>query len=320
MCCRSCRSLLLIAAMMAGVGSGWSDEPSRELGCLQDAREIRVALEQLDHAEREQLRRQSKTFAGLPDREKRRLRAFHAHLMATDDPERLYGLMKRYRDWLGSLSANERAEIMDLPMEDRVAAIKAKMVAMSSQPLPASELSPQDMRTFAKVLITFVQRHEKELKQRLPEATQRELQALQPPQRMWTLAQRVLEADPQTNVDTQPADNPRVPDRGVPDLLDTNAIVPRLMDSLSPSARDQLAAAVEADRERELFLSWLEAMRLRHFRMSRERLQQFFERELSPEERNRLEGLPPEEMKKQLQELFRQRFRERRRQYGRGRP
>ncbi|MEM8677935.1 MAG: hypothetical protein AAGF97_01150, partial [Planctomycetota bacterium] len=78
MCCSRRGAIALFAWVM----SSWSvmvgaQTSTPDLGAIEDVREIRAALAQLDHAEREVLRRQSKTFAGLSTSEKRRLRSLH---------------------------------------------------------------------------------------------------------------------------------------------------------------------------------------------------------------------------------------------------
>ena len=114
---------------------------------------------------------------------------------------------------------------------------------------------------------------------------------------MLTLAQRRLESEPAWNAESEGA----------------HAFVTRLRRSLSAEATAQLDAALEEDRLPQLFLGWLDSIRMSHFRINSDRIQQFLLRELSPEQRDRLKDLPPDQRKAQLQELMRERFRERRR-------
>lgn len=268
-------------------------EDQRAFGLLQTPREVQQALASLDYADKEYLRKQSAKFAALSRLERQRFRNFHAELTTSETADRLYGVLNRYQDWLAGLSATERAEILSLAPSERVEAIKRKLheIELGGE---AVALSPEDARAFLKWLGSHLGEHEAEVMARLPMQMRERLQQLpRSRRRFMTMVTMLIVSDPA-----------RLPPVSA-DALE------QLSTQLSPAAKQQLNNSMEASQVRELFRAWLITARMHRgsFSVSPERLEDFYENELSAAERDRLEGMSPESMTHELRRMFmRRRF------------
>lgn len=173
-----CVVLLMVTVLDA-------DEPRKDatsaddcpdFGCLQEPREIRAALATLDPGDKERLRRQRERFAQLSTSEQQQLRRFHRQLMNRQDAGRLYQLLKRYQQWLASLPATERAEILSLDPNLRVEAIKAKLIEYDPASGNVVPLGSDDAPVFLRWLTDYVAQYETQLTRKLPEPMQKRLQ------------------------------------------------------------------------------------------------------------------------------------------------
>jgi hypothetical protein len=84
----------------------------------------RARIENLDPLRKEDLLRRQKRFAGLDETEQDRLRRLHQELEKDPDQEELRQRMHRYCQWMAGLSSYERAELLQLPPEERIEKIK----------------------------------------------------------------------------------------------------------------------------------------------------------------------------------------------------
>ncbi len=89
--------------------------------------ENRQRLESMPPAEKEKLLRQKERFESLSAEEQQRLKEIHEALAAAPDGERLYGVLRRYCDWLKTLASAERAELAAMPPDERIARIRELM-------------------------------------------------------------------------------------------------------------------------------------------------------------------------------------------------
>lgn len=84
-------------------------------------------LESMSATEKEKLRYKQARFASLTEAEQQRLRKLHEEIMSHQHSEELIRTMEKYDAWLRTLSASRRAEILALPKEKRLAAIRDEM-------------------------------------------------------------------------------------------------------------------------------------------------------------------------------------------------
>ncbi len=87
-----------------------------------DARRQRVA--RLDGDEQQELLRKFERFSTLPAEEQQRLRALEAAISREPRADELQHVLKRYHEWLKTLSSSQRAQLADLSAKDRVKMIE----------------------------------------------------------------------------------------------------------------------------------------------------------------------------------------------------
>jgi hypothetical protein len=86
--------------------------------------ERRARVEQMDAAQKAELRRAQDRFARLDDAEQQRLHDLHDRIAAHPNSAALLDVMERYCEWANTLSPSERAELRELPPRERIEKIK----------------------------------------------------------------------------------------------------------------------------------------------------------------------------------------------------
>lgn len=247
--------------------------PGKKSDLLQAA----ARLEALDPAERERLRRLNRRI--------------------DDDPEgaALRQVAARYYDWLKGLPMYRRAEIMELPPEERIAAVKKAVQEEEERSLRRP--GPEDADALLDWMRQYAQRHEAAVLATLPPERQPEL-ASDPEHRLRVVMSALW-------MRWQPGRRGALP---APDENDRAEVLARL----SPRTRQKLASKPVRD-QWKLIAGW--ARYLVHYQGDRDdgwltpevseaELIHFFEYELSAEQRDALLALPGEEMQRQLRRLY----------------
>jgi hypothetical protein len=296
-----CVRLGLLAAALAGAApaagqeSAWLDNHQR-----------RERLEKMTAAEKEQLLRQKERFEQLSPEERQQLRDTCQTLAKAPDGRRLFGVLERYCQWLKTLTPVERAEVLALPPEARVAKIRTLMQEQEEQRLRSlANLSYQEAKAVREWFGEVVKPHEEKL---------------------WSL----LQPDAQRDIESK-ADDPDVRRRMMvwwlfhQDQGDTlRALIPQdvdpLLAHLTEERRQEFNKLRDPAQRRQLLERWLTGAVVfgrgfgrGSFRVSEKDLQEFFVNELSREEQTRLEMMPRDAMQRELRGLY---FAHR---YGRGR-
>ncbi len=119
--------LLLLALLLVGLG------PRPGMG-QESLAERRTRVEGLSLAEKEQLLRRQDRFAGLDPAEQNHLRQLNRDLQQDPNAPRLREVMRRYYDWLKTLTPYQRIELSQLSPEKRIERIKKLMQEQSSRP------------------------------------------------------------------------------------------------------------------------------------------------------------------------------------------
>ncbi len=81
-------------------------------------------LESLTLEQRDKLSRLKRDFDKRSKVEKERAKEFHQTLINHKDYEKLHGVMMRYYNWIESLDPDVQIELLDLPIDERLAKIK----------------------------------------------------------------------------------------------------------------------------------------------------------------------------------------------------
>jgi hypothetical protein len=90
------------------------------IGALRDNAEIEQVIEELSGPEREALAAKRRRFEELPAEKQSALRQLHAELFSTEDGVFFHASLTRYHDWLKSLPAGQRADLMKVSMTERL--------------------------------------------------------------------------------------------------------------------------------------------------------------------------------------------------------
>ena len=288
-----CVTYLLTTIVGVAVPS-WPQQVSEaqqlELVQPHNVNDIKQALKRLDAKDIDYLIRQRQKFAEMSRSERAAMRELHATISVSPDPQRLHGILQRYRDWLARLPATEREQILSLEPSARIAAIKAKL-SQADILADVDHLSPGDERVFMAWLGEFLDQHEEAILKLLPRAAQSKLGSMRTSRpRTMLMATMLFEMQP---------DLSRLP-------ASAKSSVEQLATRLSEEGRQQFEEAQARGELRELLRGWMLSIRARHGAVSigRERLEQFFDNELTPSERGYLEGLPPQEMERELRRMF----------------
>ncbi len=258
--------------------------------------ERRGRVAQMTPAEKEHVVHRQQRFAQLEPAEQDRLRTLNAALESAPDAAELRQIMDRYHAWLAQLPAVQRAEFLALDDDKRIERI-AQIQSEETQRL-ARKLSPHDAQVVARWLekravdAMPLSDFERATLQKLPEAERRRML-------FGRLAQRMPNAEP---------------GKWLPVGKEGDFVA--LREQLSPEAREQLMKATLPREKGLLFSEWTRQVVGEYLNrgegnqagaggiISEERLREFFEKELTAEERGRLVQLPPEEMKAAVRRMY----------------
>lgn len=252
--------------------------------------------------QKEELLRKFERFQKLPSAEQRRLRQLDTAIARDRQAASLYAVAARFQHWLDQLSGVERAELMALPAEGRLARIKQWRADEERR------LSHEDQSVFAEWV-------EQKLLERMRPAGREEfrkqLAKLPEGRRRQVVGQRLQAwqaGRPNRRSDTSPDSKPR------PRPFWNAAARQELSQRLSPRGQRQLEDAGPDAAQRKLIQSWVRevffspvgarGLKLPAPDVDDERLKKFFEQELDAAERVHLLSLPADQMRRQLQRQY----------------
>jgi hypothetical protein len=281
-----CRLVLMgvaAASIMPAVGAR-ADADSQ-----QDCRE---RLEKMTGAEKEELRRKKERFDRLSPDQQDRLRQLHEKLSKDPQSARLRQIMVRYGEWLKTLPSGQRAELLSMLPDQRIAQIKKYTEQQERQrfhELVLKKLKPEDygiiLRWFEEKLLaglTADQRKDVE-RQRDPRGRIMDILRLS----------RQLAGD----------QNPRFLDRLTVTEHDVQELATR---PLSSEARAALEQAPNLEAKQRIVRNWAGAAVFSRItpRVSNQALQRFLEEHVDPKRREYLENLPRDRMLSELRKMY----------------
>jgi hypothetical protein len=257
----------------------------------------RQRLEQMSPEDRESLRRRSERFYHLPEPERQRLRDLHQQLDSHPEGQRLREVMQSYTEWLRTISSGERAELLSLPADERLARIKELKQQQETQRFRGfvdRQLTRDDLGKIYAWLDEVVKRNEPQLMAQLSEERREFILEEQDEQRR---RRRLMFA----------VWSRRGPDETGASPLDpiTPEDIPELIASLSAEAKTALAEARGLEEKRALLQRWSRAAMFARQapNVDDKTLMEFFDK-LASEHRQRLEGLPRDEMLRDLERWY----------------
>ena len=233
--------------------------------------------------QKDELLHKKERFDALPDSEKEHLRELHAKIEATPYPRQLHQTLSRYNAWLKTLSSAERAELLGLECDERIAKIKDILQRQESLRFRefAGNLPEQDREAIYGWLEEFVDKHEEELNklaEKSPWSQFRSHSSDDPKRRQRSLMFTLLRRDAEEGV--------------TPTREDFAALLPKLSEQtrheLDRTPTDRKAEAVRELVRAALFSKFMP-------QVSEDDLRTYFAK-LDSRERERLETLDRDEM------------------------
>jgi hypothetical protein len=297
--CNRCWSWLL-AATCCGAGTAFAQTRP-----VADREEDRRDLTHLSPQEKQDLQQKEQRFFRLPPDEQEQLRQLHRDLTLDPQAQHLEQVLERYTRWLNTLPSGQRAELLSLPAEERIAKIKQMLQQQETSRFGhfvTQELTDDDRRAILAWLDEMLTRREPELVAKYPGLEERLRLATDP----WRRRMAILMTLRYTPLkDTL---RPELPD------------LERLKDSLSPKARQLLEKAQGTSDMSELAQRWIYAALFSRQAIppvDPEELRRFYDQKLDARQREYLESLPAERMQHELRRMF---YAHRFQQFGGGGP
>jgi hypothetical protein len=269
------------------------EEAHRGNGAAKTFDERRAWIEALSPADKEQLQRRFERFQALSPAEQPRLIELHAALEHSPDAAQLRQTMFGYSEWLKAQPLYRRADLAELGPQQRVERVR-KFLDEDAQ-AKARDPSPKDREKALQWLDRYAAKHEKRLLDLLPPDRRGQTERIPAQFRPRALAWTVLERW-------------QAGSAGKPSPLG-EAELAELRAELSPELRRTLESKPTADQariiggwvRREMWGQWGGR---RAPSADEEKLVQFFEQDLSNEERDRLLGLSGEEFQAELRRMY----------------
>ena len=268
------------------------------VGAEESTAQRRQRIEQLSESQKEELFRHREQFHALSPSEQQRIRQLHEQLQCEPDGEKLRETMNRYCQWLATLPPYRRAELLELKPAQRIKQIK-QLRQQDQARTAGKRLSSADREALVRWMEQYATEHEARLLDMLPEGRRHQTAKLSPAMRhrvaMGLLYQRWLSGNPTVH-----------PPTTEPEMKDLRA-------RISPDARKVIESRAVPEQAR-LVANWLRQAAKQELFNRRadgallpgfdDQLADFFEFQLNDSDRDRLMGLPGDEMQQRLREMY----------------
>jgi hypothetical protein len=255
-------------------------EPAAQRNESLDRRQL---VANMSLGEKEQLLRLQERFDALDADQQKRLSQLDDAVQRSANGPQLRQVMLRYHDWLKTLPSYTRAELAELPPDDRIKSVKERLETERTSEA-GKRLERKDVDALQKWTNAYASQHEAQFLKTLREQQRKRLGDLPPAIRhQWVFLVMLRQAT-----------GPEKP----PGLL-TNDDLARLRETLSPEAAQRLQSWQQVS-------EWMRRTARQRFgrgpasKPNDEALANFFEHELPEKERDRLLSLPGEDMQREL--------------------
>lgn len=259
-------------------------------------------IENLKPEEKTRLIQKNERFTALSPQEQERLRRLHEQLEDAPRAGRLLTVLDRYSRWLKTLSAAQQSELMGLPIDERLARIREiQQQQIQSQFWDlAWQLEKDDLRTIDAWMEDFVARRQEEI-----------LTKIDPGAATWVLSEPDGRSRRGRLVWSVFA--PWGGQRPIEFSESMYEDFRLLAERLSPTLQHQLTLQRTDEDRRKLILTCARFALYSRFAPPTpkdEELSRFYATKLPPEERERIEKLEPQQMKRELTKLYHRRLRD----------
>ena len=250
-------------------------------------------IKSLSSAEKVELLRRRNSYDGLDVAEQNRLRRLHEQIQKDERPDELRGIMNRYYEWYKLLPSYSRSELTSLSSEKRIEWIKDRLREDQSK-ISTKPPTPADSDALWNWMGDYAATREKKFIDNLPSQIKHNFSDMPAAARrravMWMIWQR------------QPGGSNKTSLLTVADLAD-------LLSRFTPDTRKLLEAKPQAEQIGTV-QTWAHNL-LRQKRgpgmgnlVDDKLLAEFFEKELTDEQRDRLINMSGEDMQRELLRLY----------------
>ncbi len=280
--------------------SGSTGVSENEASGANESRERRLQrIQSMSPSQLEEIVRLQERFGYLDVRQQQELRRLDQEFQKAPDSPQLLQIMGRYCQWLKAFSSYTRAELAEMNAVERLKAVKKRLDDQARE--QRQRVSEKDLETLRAWVRDCAERYEAQFLKTMSSQQRKKYADLSPAERQRWMFWQLMQATA----------------TGKATSLLTVADLARLRMDLSPELRKQLDA-IPATKQWPLVAAWLRHLMKQHLgskpeqrpavKIDDEQLVQFFEHQLSDQERDRLLSLPGEEMQRELQRLYRMRL------------
>ena len=258
----------------------------------------RVWLDSTTTAEKLELASLQRRFRSLTETQRQQLRDFTKTLLLEPRSDALLAVMFRYSDWLSTVPAAQRFELVDEGPEQRVARLRRFIEVRRFDRLRAANISPADVQVVRKWSRGLIRTRRARMIALIPETARQHLESLPDERRQLEWLFRFY-LQPRFGVA-----------RRHPELLPTRQELTQLAADLSARAGRALRDAGDSRQQLRLIEQWYRAWGSRTGFPGERRtlkldvLERFYDEELSPRERERLDRFRGRRFRDQLTERY----------------
>lgn len=264
----------------------------------------KLRLKQMQPRQLESLKRNKEKFDQLPPSRREEIAAFDRQLMQQENKTQLFKTMIAYYDWLKSLGATERIEVLDEVDIDRRIEMIARIVDRNSLrefgKAGATMLPAADAEPFFKWYQGFLKQQKSKIVQSANGLYLKIFRAQSggedPPAHRFRRFQR-------SSLSQKIGFMFQWEERLMKNLVDEDD-VHDLRNQLSLEANEILDSNDSQEDQMSLIVSWIDAANQAKFNIDPQRLKEFYD-SLPKTQRDELDSLSPSDWKDQLREIYR---------------
>lgn len=255
--------------------------------------ERRTRLKQLAPDELWQLAVKQERFQQLPTARQADLRKFHGELQNDPQADKLQEILNRYHEWLQTLPAAQRAELLSLSAEERVTRIRKiqqdRQKEDERRNADGRAIDPADQKAILDWLDRLAIRHEAEFSQNLNPRFKEFLEQIKDERRRRLM---LISSALRTRGESSKPWSPSADE------------VQELVSQLSPKLQRDLESRKTAEERLERVHELIRWSFFSFWQPSAEDLERFYSQDLSVADRDWLDAMPRERFQRELRKLY----------------
>jgi len=297
----SYKQTAVYVAMALAVLSATRLEAAPPTASKDDYAQTAARIDAMTPEHKVKLLQKKERFDALSAAEQDRLRKLHGELTSQPNGDRMFGVLERYNHWLMTLTSAQQAELMELPIDKRLAKIRElQQKQIESHFLDLSfQLEKEDIHTIYSCMEDFVTRRQDEILAKMDPRASALIVSNPNPQTRRHLLMRAVFAYRRSQNESPP-------------VVPSEADFATLATQLSPTLQYELTTQKTDENRRSLVMACARYSFYARYAPpppSDEELSKFYAT-LKAEDRQRVEKLEPRQMRRELIQLYnRDRFR-----------